>query len=119
MRGCAAALSRQYFSCFAFFSRRDPGDAIARMSAFVIFQPVNVSVLLYSSFRVPQLHIFFKTFKAAIFVSRHMGHRVVGFRPAAAPKNVGRPKTNWPALPRRWPLVRWKCAAGPTFPAQR
>jgi hypothetical protein len=44
MRGSADARSRQYFSFFAVFSARDPGDATARKSVFGMFRPVNVSV---------------------------------------------------------------------------
>jgi hypothetical protein len=36
MRGSADARSRQYLSYFAFFSARDPGDAIASTSVFAI-----------------------------------------------------------------------------------
>jgi hypothetical protein len=44
MRGCANARSRQYFSYFAFFSARDPGDANATASAFAIFYPIDVAI---------------------------------------------------------------------------
>src|SRR6516225_7163157 len=44
MRGCANARSRQYFSYFAFFSARDPGDVIARMFVFAIFYPIDVPI---------------------------------------------------------------------------
>jgi hypothetical protein len=44
MRGRAPARSRQQLSCRAFFSGRDPGDAIASTSAFAIFYPIDVAI---------------------------------------------------------------------------
>jgi hypothetical protein len=42
MRGWALARSRQYLSYRAFFSARDPGDAIASTPSFAIFHPVDI-----------------------------------------------------------------------------
>jgi hypothetical protein len=44
MRGWAMARSREYFSYFAFFGARDPGDAIVSASAFAIFYPIDVAI---------------------------------------------------------------------------